>query len=325
MKAKILAALRETDVYVSGQELCEAFGVSRTAVWKAINQLKKEGYEIEAVTNRGYRILSVPDLLSENELNSIRKTEWVGKQIYYFDVLDSTNTKANHLAEKGAEHGTLVVAGRQEAGKGRRGRNWSSPANTGIFMTLILKPELESQNASMLTLVTALAVAKAIKRETDLAAEIKWPNDIVLNGKKICGILTEMSAQIDYVNHIVIGIGINVHNEAFPEELSERATSILLEGGKRVNRAMLIEAVWEEFEKVYGIFMETQDLSKLAEEYEMYLANRGKKVRVLDPKDPFEGVAQGITARGELIVDTWESRKLVYSGEVSVRGIYGYV
>jgi BirA family biotin operon repressor/biotin-[acetyl-CoA-carboxylase] ligase len=325
MKAKILAALRETDGYVSGQELCEAFGVSRTAVWKAINQLKKEGYEIEAVTNRGYRILSVPDLLSENELNSIRKTEWVGKQIYYFDVLDSTNTKANHLAEKGAEHGTLVVAGRQEAGKGRRGRSWSSPANTGIFMTLLLKPELESQNASMLTLVTALAVAKAIKRETGLAAEIKWPNDIVLNGKKICGILTEMSAQIDYVNHIVIGIGINVHNEEFPEELSERATSILLEGGKRVNRAMLIEAVWEEFENYYGIFMETQDVSKLTAEYDMCLANRGKKVRVLDPKDPYEGVAQGITARGELIVDTWESRKLVSSGEVSVRGIYGYV
>lgn len=325
MKAKILAALRETDGYVSGQELCEAFGVSRTAVWKAINQLKKEGYEIEAVTNRGYRILSVPDLLSENELISIRKTEWVGKQIYYFDVLDSTNTKANHLAEKGAEHGTLVVAGRQEAGKGRRGRNWSSPANTGIFMTLLLKPELASQNASMLTLVTALAVAKAIKRETGLAAEIKWPNDIVLNGKKICGILTEMSAQIDYVNHIVIGIGINVHNEEFPEELSERATSILLEGGKRVNRAMLIEAVWEEFENYYGIFMETQDVSKLTAEYEMCLANRGKKVRVLDPKDPYEGVAQGITARGELIVDTWESRKLVSSGEVSVRGIYGYV
>ncbi len=325
MKAKILAALRETDGYVSGQELCEAFGVSRTAVWKAINQLKKEGYEIEAVTNRGYRILSVPDLLSENELNSIRKTEWVGKQIYYFDVLDSTNTKANHLAEKGAEHGTLVVAGRQEVGKGRRGRSWSSPANTGIFMTLLLKPELESQNASMLTLVTALAVAKAIKRETGLAAEIKWPNDIVLNGKKICGILTEMSAQIDYVNHIVIGIGINVHNEEFPEELSERATSILLEGGKRVNRAMLIEAVWEEFENYYGIFMETQDVSKLTAEYDMCLANRGKKVRVLDPKDPYEGVAQGITARGELIVDTWESRKLVSSGEVSVRGIYGYV
>lgn len=325
MKAKILAALRETDGYVSGQELCEKFGVSRTAVWKAINQLKKEGYEIEAVTNRGYRILSVPDLLSENELNSIRKTEWAGRTIYYFDVLDSTNTKANHLAEEGAEHGTLVVADRQESGRGRRGRSWTSPGNTGIFMTLLLKPEIEPQNASMLTLVTAMAVAKAIQRITGLAAEIKWPNDIVVNGKKVCGILTEMSAQIDYVNHIVIGIGINVHNEEFPQELSDRATSIYLESGKRINRGMLIEAVWEEFEGYYGTFMETQDLSQIAEEYDLYLANRKKKVRVLDPKEPYEGVAQGITARGELIVDTWESRRLVSSGEVSVRGIYGYV
>lgn len=137
--------------------------------------------------------------------------------------------------------------------------------------------------------------------------------------------MTEMSAQIDYVNHIVIGIGINVHNEEFSEELLDRATSIYLESGKRINRAMLIEAVWEEFEVYYETFMETQDLSQIVAEYDLYLANRKKKVRVLDPNEPFEGVAQGITARGELIVDTWESRKLVSSGEVSVRGIYGYV
>lgn len=129
---------------------------------------------------------SVPDLLSENELNSIRKTKWAGRRICYFDVLDSTNTKANHLAEEGAEHGTLVVADRQEAGRGRRGRNWDSPANTGIFMTLLLKPEIEPQNASMLTLVTAMAVAKAIRRTAELAAAIKWPNDIVVSGKKVC-------------------------------------------------------------------------------------------------------------------------------------------
>lgn len=326
MKSEILTALRETDGYVSGQELCEKFGVSRTAVWKAINQLKKEGYEIEAVTNRGYHIVSVPDVLSENELSSIRKTKWAGKKIYYFDVIDSTNVKANHLAEEGAGHGTLVVADRQEAGRGRRGRSWDSPPNTGIFMTLLLKPEeIAPNNASMLTLVAALAVARAVKRISGLDAGIKWPNDIVVNGKKICGILTEMSAQIDYVNHIIIGIGINVHNEEFPDELKERATSIYLESGKRVHRAELIEAVWEEFEDCYEKFLETQDLSQLITEYDRHLANRNVKVRVLDPKEPFEGMAQGITARGELIVDTWESRKLVSSGEVSVRGIYGYV
>ena len=325
MKAKILTALREAEGFVSGQELCERFGVSRTAVWKAINQLKKEGYEIEAVTNRGYRIVAVPDILSENELCSIRKTQWVGKKIYYYDCLDSTNVRANRLAEEGAEHGTLVVAGRQESGRGRRGRNWESPENTGIFMTLLLRPKIESQNASMLTLVSAMAVTKAIEQITQLPAKIKWPNDIVVNGKKVCGILTEMSAQIDYVNHIIIGIGINVQNEVFPDEISRVATSLYLEAGKKINRASLIEAVWEWFEKYYDIYLKTQDLTKIVPEYDSYLVNLNRKVRVLDPKEPYEGVARGITPQGELIVDTWESRRLVSSGEVSVRGIYGYV
>lgn len=325
MKAEILAALRETDGYVSGQELCNKFGVSRTAVWKAINQLKKEGYEIEAVNNRGYHIVSTPDVLSENELVSINKTEWIGKKIYYMDVTDSTNTQANHLADKGAPHGTLVVADRQEAGRGRRGRCWESPAHTGIFMTLLLKPEIAPGNASMLTLVTALAVTKGIERVTGLSPRIKWPNDIVIRGKKVCGILTEMSAQVDYVTHIVIGVGINVQNESFPEEIADVATSLKLETGNSINRARLIEAIWEEFEKYYERFMQTQDLKGMVQEYNTYLVNRNQKVKVLDPKEPFEGLAQGITERGELVVDTWEARRLVTSGEVSVRGIYGYV
>ena len=325
MKAKILAALREAEGYVSGQELCERFGVSRTAVWKAINQLKKDGYEIEAVQNRGYRIVGTPDILSENELSSIRKTDWIGKKIYYYDETDSTNVRASRLAEEGAEHGTLVVADQQDAGKGRRGRGWSSLPGTGIFMTLILKPELNPSNASMLTLVAAMAVAKGITRCTGMEAKIKWPNDIVINGKKVVGILTEMSAQMDYVNHIVVGIGINVNNESFPEEIAQNATSLLLQSGKRVNRAALIEAVWEEFEKYYDIYLKTEDMQGLVGEYDQKLANMNKQVRVLDPKDPYEGTARGITPKGELIVDTWEARKLVSSGEVSVRGLYGYV
>lgn len=325
MKAEILAALREAEGYVSGQELCERFGVSRTAVWKAINQLKKEGYEIEAVQNRGYHIVSAPDVLSENELRSIRRTRWVGERICYYDVTDSTNLRANRLAEEGAPHGTLVVADAQDAGRGRRGRAWDSVGGTSIYMTLLLKPDIDSANASMLTLVAAMAVAEGIHRVTGLDAKIKWPNDIVINGKKVCGILTEMSAQMDYVNHIVIGIGINVHNDAFPEEIARTATSLLMESGKHYNRGELIEAVWETFEEYYEVYLVTQDLSGLRNSYDALLVNRGQRVRVLDPKEPFEGVAQGITDRGELVVDTWESRRLVSSGEVSVRGIYGYV
>lgn len=326
MKEEILRLLRSADGYISGQELCNRFGVSRTAVWKAINQLKEAGYEIEAQQNKGYRLMAAPDLMTEAEIKSLMHTEWVAKEVLYFDTIDSTNTKAQELAEKGYPSGTLVVADKQESGKGRRGRSWVSPSGTGIFMTLMIKPDINPNNASMLTLVAALAVAKAITSVTGEKALIKWPNDIVINGKKVCGILTEMNAQFDYINHIVVGIGINVHNESFPEEISQMASSLMIEaGGKRFHRAQIIAETMSYFEQYYDTFLKTQDLSALVREYDKLLVNRNKSVRVLDPKEPFDGKAMGITPKGELIVDTWESRKLVSSGEVSVRGIYGYV
>ena len=326
MKEEILRLLRSADGYISGQELCNRFGVSRTAVWKAINQLKEAGYEIEAQQNKGYKLMAAPDLMTEAEIKSLMHTEWVAKEVLYFDTIDSTNTKAQELAEKGYQSGTLVVADKQESGKGRRGRSWVSPSGTGIFMTLMIKPDINPNNASMLTLVAALAVAKAITSVTGEEALIKWPNDIVVNGKKVCGILTEMNAQFDYINHIVVGIGINVHNESYPEEISQMASSLMIEaGGKRFHRAQIIAETMSYFEQYYDTFLKTQDLSALVREYDKLLVNRNKSVRVLDPKEPFDGKAMGITPKGELIVDTWESRKLVSSGEVSVRGIYGYV
>ena len=326
MKEEILRLLRSADGYISGQELCNRFGVSRTAVWKAINQLKEAGYEIEAQQNKGYRLMAAPDLMTEAEIKSLLHTDWVAKEVLYFDTIDSTNTKAQELAEKGYPSGTLVVADKQESGKGRRGRSWVSPSGTGIFMTLMIKPDINPNNASMLTLVAALAVAKAITSVTGEEAMIKWPNDIVVNGKKVCGILTEMNAQFDYINHIVVGIGINVHNESFSEEISQMASSLMIEaGGKRFHRAQIIAETMSYFEQYYDTFLKTQDLSALVREYDKLLVNRNKSLRVLDPKEPFDGKAMGITPKGELIVDTWESRKLVSSGEVSVRGIYGYV
>ena len=308
MKEEILRLLRSADGYISGQELCNRFGVSRTAVWKAINQLKEAGYEIEAQQNKGYKLMAAPDLMTEAEIKSLMHTDWVAKEVLYFDTIDSTNIKA------------------QESGKGRRGRSWVSPSGTGIFMTLMIKPDINPNNASMLTLVAALAVAKAITSVTGEEALIKWPNDIVVNSKKVCGILTEMNAQFDYINHIVVGIGINVHNESFPEEISQMASSLMIEaGGKRFHRAQIIAETMSYFEQYYDTFLKTQDLSALVREYDELLVNRNKSVRVLDPKEPFDGKAMGITPKGELIVDTWESRKLVSSGEVSVRGIYGYV
>ena len=328
MKEEILRLLRSADGYISGQELCNRFGVSRTAVWKAINQLKEAGYEIEAQQNKGYRLMAAPDLMTEAEIKSLMHTDWVAKEVLYFDTIDSTNTKAQELAEKGYPSGTLVVADKQESGKGRRGRSWVSPSGTGIFMTLMIKPDINPNNASMLTLVAALAVAKAITSVTGEEAMIKWPNDIVVNGKKVCGILTEgsLSAETLQCAYAVLGIGINVHNESFPEEISQMASSLMIEaGGKRFHRAQIIAETMSYFEQYYDTFLKTQDLSALVREYDELLVNRNKSVRVLDPKEPFDGKAMGITPKGELIVDTWESRKLVSSGEVSVRGIYGYV
>ena len=326
MKEEILKMLRETDGYISGQELCNKFGVSRTAIWKVMKQLKEAGYNIEAQQNKGYHIVSAPDVMDAAELKSIWKPKWVGCEILYFDSIDSTNTKAQELAEKGYPSGTLVVADKQIAGKGRRGRNWESPSGCGIFMTLMLKPDINPNNASMLTLVSARTVENALADTTGKDDKIKWTNDIVIDGRKVCGILTEMSAQFDYINNIVIGIGINVNNSSFPEEISATASSLrLLSGGKKYRRAEIIEKIMEYFEKYYSIFLETEDLSALVNEYNAMLVNMKKQVKVLDPKEPFEGKAMGITKTGELIVDTWESRKLVSSGEVSVRGIYGYV
>lgn len=326
MKVKILQALREAGGYISGQQLCEQFGVSRTAVWKAIKQLKEAGYDIDSVPNKGYCFRNAPDLLNANELMSRRRTAWIGGRLECFEVIGSTNTVAMQMAEEGAPHGTLVVADRQDNGKGRRGRSWVLPAGVAIAMSIVLKPgELHPGNAPMLTLVSALAVVRAIRERTGIDAMIKWPNDIVIDGKKVCGILTEMSTQMDFINHIVVGIGINVHNDGFPEELRERATSLFLVSGRHYNRAELTEAVCEYFEYYYEIFMSTEDMSVLLEEYDSYLANAGRRVRVLDPREAYDGLAKGISGRGELLVETETGLKKVDSGEVSVRGIYGYV
>lgn len=326
MKVEILALLRECDGFLSGQELCDRFGVSRTAIWKAINQLKKEGYEIEAVQNRGYRLVSCPETLSKNELESRMKTKWVGKRVVYFDETGSTNADARREADNDAPCGTLVVADCQKSGKGRRGRSWQSPAGTDIYMSLLLKPTFSPDIASMLTLVTAISVAEGIHQVTGLEAKIKWPNDIVVNRKKVCGILTEMNAERDFIHYVVVGVGINVNMDDFAEEIKDMATSLKLELGTDVSRAELIPVVMECFEANFELFCREKNLSALKERYNELLVNKRTLVKVLDPKGEFSGIAGGITDTGELIV-YGEDGKItnVYAGEVSVRGMYGYV
>ena len=326
MKAQILALLRERSEYVSGQELCERFGVSRTAVWKAIGQLKKEGYHIEAVQNRGYLLIEGSELFGQHELESRMDTGWAGHPVVYYDTLGSTNLQAKLDAENGAAQGTLVVADMQTAGRGRRGRSWSSPPGTNIYYTLILKPKIEPDKASMLTPVMGLAVAEGIRRTCGLDAMIKWPNDIVIGGKKVCGMLAEMSVEQDFIHYVVIGVGINVGQQDFPEEIAATATSLTRECGTKVPRGELIVMVMKAFEEYYDIFLKSGNLSGLTGTYNSLLVNYGRQVRVLDPKGEFDGIARGINELGELLVERENgSVENVYAGEVSVRGIYGYV
>ena len=254
MKNEILRALRETDSYVSGQELCRKLGVSRTAVWKNIRSLQEDGYEIEAVTNRGYRLAGVPDTIAEEEVASRLQTERMGRQIRYFSRIDSTNQYAKRIAEEGAPDGTLIIADEQTAGKGRSGRTWVTPPAEAIAFTLLLRPKLSPDRISMVTLVMGLAVTNAVNSLYGVSAGIKWPNDVVIKGRKLCGILTEMSAEVRQVNYIVIGVGINANLTSFPEEIREIATSLKLELGRDINRAELIARVMTEFERLYAEF-----------------------------------------------------------------------
>lgn len=320
--------LTQSDGYVSGQALCDRLGVSRTAVWKVINQLKEEGYEIESVTGKGYRITGRPDRITAEEITSRLDTDWAARPVRYFDSVDSTNNEAKRLAEQGAPEGTLVVAEEQTQGKGRRGRAWMTPTGTAIAMSLVLRPgtRLHPDRAPMLTLVMGMTVAAACREVTSAAIGIKWPNDVVSQGRKICGILTEMSCEVDFINYVVIGIGINTGIETFPPELQETAVSLHTLMGRKPDRARLIAACMKAFERYYGLFMKTQDFTLLMEEYNALLVGKGGRVRVLSPGNEFEGISEGINPMGELRVRREDgTEETVFAGEVSVRGIYGYV
>ena len=301
MKEKILEFLKQQEGFISGQRICDELGVSRTAVWKYMNSLKKEGYEIESVTRKGYRLLQSPDLLTrEAVLSCIKKGEIPG-ELCCFESIDSTNEEAKRRGEAGAPDGSIYVADNQTNGKGRRGRTWLSPSGEDIFFTILLRPDLPLNSVSMLTLVAASAVAEAVDKVTGQECQIKWPNDIVLNRKKVCGILTEMNMEIDSIAYVVVGVGINV-------------------------RAELLSEILSAFFRDYKLFLEKQDLSPFLESYNQKLVNVGREVKIIKKGEEIIRTAIGINDRGELIVQDAEGNtEHIFSGEVSVRGIYGYV
>ena len=275
---------------------------------------EKESYE-EIGTGSIYNETTIADQIH---------TKWAGKTVHFARETDSTNLWIKRLAKEGASEGTLALAEFQSAGRGRLGRSWEVPEGTSVMMSILLRPKFEPQYAPTLTLVMGMAVAKAVKN-LGFDVSIKWPNDVVVSHKKICGILTEMGVRDGKIDYAVIGVGINVNIKEFPEEMADKATSLYLESGREFDRSQLPGLVMEAFEEYYEKFAATCDLSGLKEEYESILANYNQPVRVL-AKEPYEGVARGITDGGELLVEKTDGTIVAVSaGEVSVRGLYSYV
>ncbi len=245
---------RQKDSHVSGEELSRVFGISRTAIWKHIEKLRRDGYEIEASPHLGYRLLSAPDRLTGIELSWQLNTEVIGARIYSYDEIDSTNDAAHKLAASGESEGTVVIAEYQTKGRGRLGRKWVSPKGKGAYFSVILRPEILPREVSLITLLSSLSVAKTIRKELDLSAFIKWPNDVLLNGQKVCGILTELNGEIDKINYVIVGIGININTKK--ELLPEGATSLLAEKGAKVLRLDFVKEIFKGLDRYYKIFKE---------------------------------------------------------------------
>lgn len=310
MKNKILNILREKNEYISGEEIGSLLGISRAAVWKNIVKLKEKGYNIQSVSNRGYMLIDNVDILEDSDVN-------YDKLVHLAEV-DSTNEECKRLANKDCPSGVLVVSDKQTAGKGRLGRSWSAGEMTGLYMSMVLRPDIMPVETPQITLVTGIAVRRIIENITGIKAEIKWPNDIIINGRKLVGILTEMSAEMEKVNYIVVGIGINVNRESFEEELAHKATSLYIETGEKYKRSQIINEFLKEFIPCYNLFC-NEGFKPFVKEYNDNCANINKAVKTVGGKNEIEGIAKGVNEKGELIIISNGEAVTVFSGEVSLR------
>ncbi len=291
---------------VSGERLASELSVSRSAIWKHIKALKEEGYAIESSTNLGYSLVSTPDMLTPGEIKAGLKTSVIGKDIHYFKETESTNTIAREIANTVGE-GVVVIAESQTQGRGRLGRKWISPEG-GIWLSIILKPRIQPLYAPRITLLAGVAVAKTI-RSIGLQARIKWPNDVLINEKKVCGILTEIEAEIDLIDHCVVGIGIdaNVDTESFPEDVRESSTSLKKELGHEINRVEFVQRLLEEFESLYLKF-QNEGFPSILEEWRNMSATIGEWVKITTQTKTIYGEAIGVDNEGALILETGEGQ-----------------
>ena len=321
MKDKILSTLENGGEYVSGEELSKNLGVCRTAVWKNIKALRDEGYIISSSTKRGYRLEGVPDILNKQLICGGLDVSSAGTDMLILKTVDSTNDEAKRMAANGAPSGLIIAAENQTGGKGRLGRSWCSDSG-GLYFTLLLRPELPPADIAGITLSAGYAVCLAIREYTGLDALIKWPNDVIIGNRKVCGILTEMAAQSDRIDYVVIGIGINVNHSEFPGEIKNKATSLFIETGERIDRNKLFRLVIEKLDKVLGSFL----FSLSAEDMEGFkdlCATMGRRVTLERSGVTISGEAVDITSSGELVIKDDNGKEYnINSGEVSVQGIY---
>lgn len=321
MRSDIRRILRqEAGGYVSGEEISRRLDVSRTAVWKHIRALKEEGYDIEAHPRRGYRLRQAPDRLLPEEVGPWLATARLGRYIHYLTTTDSTNNAAKKLAAAGCPEGQIVVAEEQAGGRGRLARGWFSPFAKGVWFSIVLRPPFKPQDAPKCTLLAAVAVNRALRKVTGVDCGIKWPNDILFAGRKLVGILTEMSAEMDAINHIVIGIGINVNiDEAdFPPELKGLAGSLSMAAGRPFARAEILAAVLSELERLYDRTVES-GFAELLAEWRQASVTLGRTVDVIGGGQRLTGVAEDIDGDGALLVRTATGLEKVLAGDVSIR------
>ncbi len=312
--------LENEQEYISGEKISNFLGCSRTAIWKQMEELRRSGYIVEAVPRKGYRIVQRPNAITPREIKVHLDTKIIGREITYKESLTSTQDLAHRLAQEGVEEGHVVIADEQKKGKGRLGREWYSPIGTSIYMSIILKPKIPPQQAPQLTLLAAVGVVQGIKRATGLDCDIKWPNDVLINGKKVVGILTEMQSEPDAVHSVIIGIGINVNqsSEQFPSAIRDIATSLAVESKKDQNRSEIIRCIFQEIEKLYNLYLEF-GFSVIKPLWESYAVSLGRQIKARTVNNVLVGLAKGITDEGVLLLeDDFGKTHHIYSADIEI-------
>lgn len=310
-------ATHEND-YVSGETISKFLNISRTAVWKQMKILEADGYQIQAIPNKGYRIINVPDKLSENTLTWGLNTKWLGKNLHFFDSIDSTQTKANQLAQNGCPHGTIVIADKQINGRGRMNRKWDSNNSNGIWMSIVLRPTILPKYAPQITILTGIILAELLQTKTKQAIKIKWPNDLFMEHKKVAGILTEMQAEHDQIHHIVLGIGLNVNQDIaqFDPIIQSQATSLKEQTKIHYSRLMLIQSFLQAFECYYQDFLDN-GFSAFQKRWERLAYKMNQTVTFTTGNSRDKGIIKGINTDGALQILNASSQFItLYSAEI---------